>query len=100
MGTQPTLRVVFVCTGNTCRSTMSAHAFDAQPAAAGLADHLAAFARGTDAATDGTRADQRAREALGSIGLDDGGHRARQLRATDMPEQACSSPWSGTIPQT
>ena len=75
--------ILFVCTGNTCRSSM----------AAALAAHLAA-ARSLDvdiasaglAAREGEPATPAAVQALAEMGLDLSSHSARQLTATMVRE--------------
>ncbi|NLW07860.1 MAG: low molecular weight protein arginine phosphatase, partial [Clostridia bacterium] len=70
--------ILFVCTGNTCRSSM----------AAAIAKHLAAE-RGLDipiasagiAARAGDPATPAAVEALAAMGIELGDHRARSLEA-------------------
>jgi protein-tyrosine phosphatase len=77
-------RVVFVCTGNICRSPMAEIVFDAFADAAGLRDRVIATSAGTGDWHVGERADQRTIEALERRGYDGTHHRARQFTHADF----------------
>ncbi len=76
--------VVFVCTGNICRSPMAEIVFDAFADAAGLRDRVAATSAGTGDWHVGERADVRTIEALERRGYDGSHHRARQFTHADF----------------
>lgn len=61
-------RVVFVCSGNICRSPMAALVFRAKVAEAGLADVVTVASAGTGPWHVGEPADQRARATLKAHG--------------------------------
>jgi protein-tyrosine phosphatase len=77
--------VLFVCTGNLCRSPMAAALFAAELARAGLTGWTVSSA-GTWAVA-GHPATREAVAALAARGLDLGAHRSRQLTAEQL-EQA------------
>ena len=78
-------RILFVCTGNTCRSPMAAAVFNALAAEKGL-DYLAESA---GAAAVGDRpASPNAVKAMAEIGIDLSGHRTRFLPSLDLNEYA------------
>ncbi|WP_261166748.1 low molecular weight protein-tyrosine-phosphatase [Microbacterium sp. Marseille-Q6965] len=77
-------RVVFVCTGNICRSPMAEVVFRHLTTAAGLGDRVAAASAGTGDWHVGERADARTIEALRRRGYDGSLHRARQFTASDF----------------
>lgn len=72
-------RVVFVCTGNICRSPMAEVVFREQARIAGLGDRVVSTSAGTGDWHVGERADARTLEALERRGYDGGRHRARQF---------------------
>lgn len=74
-------RVVFVCTGNICRSPMAEVVLRAASAEAGLAAHVLSSSAGTGDWHVGERADERTLAALRRRGYDGGRHRARQFTA-------------------
>lgn len=71
------MKLLFVCSGNTCRSPMAEALTRAALAQSDLGDITVASA-GTDAFT-GEAASAHARSAMQERGLDLGGHRARRL---------------------
>ncbi len=77
-------RVVFVCTGNICRSPMADVVFRAIAAREGLADRIASSSAGTGEWHVGERADERTRSALTKRGYDGDAHRARQFANRDF----------------
>lgn len=77
-------RVVFVCTGNICRSPMASVVFRWFADAAGLGDRTVATSAGTGDWHVGERADQRTLDALARRGYDGSRHRARQFAHTDF----------------
>jgi len=78
------IRVLFVCTGNICRSPTAEAVFRAMVAAAGLDGCIEAASAGTSAYHAGEPPDRRAREAALVRGFDLGGQRARQVTADDF----------------
>jgi protein-tyrosine phosphatase len=77
-------RVVFVCTGNICRSVMADVVFRGFADAAGLRDRVGSSSAGTGDWHVGERADQRTIEALKRRGYDGAHHRARQFTLADF----------------
>ncbi|MFG6402605.1 MULTISPECIES: low molecular weight protein-tyrosine-phosphatase [unclassified Microbacterium] len=77
-------RVVFVCSGNICRSPMADVVFRSMIERAGLADRIASTSAGTGDWHVGERADHRTLEALEGRGYDGTRHRARQFVAADF----------------
>jgi protein-tyrosine phosphatase len=77
-------RVVFVCTGNICRSPMADVVFRGFADAAGLGPRVASTSAGTGDWHVGERADQRTIDALARAGYDGSHHRARQFTHTDF----------------
>ena len=77
------VRVLFVCTGNLCRSPLARAMLDAEAARLGLGDHLATGSAGTHA-RDGTPSPALQQEIALTHGLDLSAHRARRLCAQDF----------------
>ncbi|MFJ6651827.1 low molecular weight protein-tyrosine-phosphatase [Microbacterium sp. NPDC091313] len=77
-------RVVFVCSGNICRSPMADVVFRAFASSAGLTAHIASSSAGTGDWHVGERADQRTLDALERRGYDGSRHRARQFGMHDF----------------
>ena len=76
--------VVFVCTGNICRSPMADVVFRWFADAAGLGDRVVSTSAGTGDWHVGERADQRTLDALSRHGYDGARHRARQFTHNDF----------------
>ncbi len=77
-------RVVFVCSGNICRSPMADVVFRHLAEASGLGAHIASSSAGTGDWHVGERADHRTLEALERLGYDGSAHRARQFQYADF----------------
>jgi len=77
-------RVVFVCTGNICRSPMAEVVLRHCADAAGVGPRVASSSAGTGDWHVGERADQRTLEALTRRGYDGARHRARQFTQSDF----------------
>lgn len=77
-------KLLFVCTGNTCRSPMAKVLAERTLAEAGIAGWEVASAG--VAALAGARATQEAKDAVTARGLDLSGHRARLLSAELLAE--------------
>lgn len=82
--TKATVRVLFVCTGNICRSPTAHAVFRERVRAAGLAERIDIESAGTHGYHVGQRPDPRACEAAARRGYDLGDLRARQLDPTDL----------------
>jgi len=79
-------RVVFVCTGNICRSPMAEIVFRWFAESVGLGDRVAVKSAATGDWHVGERADQRTLASLSGHGYDGSGHRARQFELSDFAE--------------
>lgn len=79
-------RVVFVCTGNICRSPMAEVVFRWFAESAGLAGRVVSTSAGTGDWHVGERADQRTIDALERRGYDGTRHRAKQFGPADFSE--------------
>ncbi len=77
-------RVLFVCTGNICRSPTAEGTFRAQVAAAGLGDRITAESAGTIAYHQGEPPDGRAQETALARGIDLSDQQARQITEVDF----------------
>ncbi|MET0734248.1 MAG: low molecular weight protein-tyrosine-phosphatase [Microbacterium sp.] len=77
-------RVVFVCTGNICRSPMAEVVFRESADAAGLGARVVSTSAGTGDWHVGEQADQRTIDALERRGYDGALHRARQFTQADF----------------
>jgi protein-tyrosine phosphatase len=77
-----TVRVLFVCLGNICRSPMAEAIFQRLVDAAGLADQIEVDSAGTSAYHIGERAHPGTRRVLSHHGINYDGQ-ARQLRPED-----------------
>ena len=76
--------VLFVCTGNICRSPMAAGVFRTMVARAGLAGTFEIESAGTYEGHVGAPASRLAVEAAGRRGYDISGHRARLVTNEDL----------------
>lgn len=77
------LSVVFVCTGNICRSPIAEKVFAAELKGAGLADRVHVTSAGTGGWHVGSPADERAAAVLRALGYPDD-HTARQIDAEQL----------------
>lgn len=77
-------RVVFVCSGNICRSPMAEVVFRRIADATGLGSHVVSSSAGTGDWHVGERADHRTLAALDRLGYDGSSHRARQFQYSDF----------------
>jgi len=77
------VRVLFVCTGNICRSPMAEGAFRAMVEACGLAGRIEADSAGTIDYHVGEAPDPRAGDTALTRGFDISGQRARRIGAED-----------------
>lgn len=82
-GAEPPFRVLFVCTGNTCRSPLAAAAL--ARALGDRAEQVEVTSAGT-AAYDGAPATEGARRVAERAGLDLSRHRARRLDRSVLAE--------------
>lgn len=80
-------RVVFVCTGNICRSPMAEVVFRHLADSAGLGDRVLSTSAGTGDWHVGERADRRTLAALARRGYDGSAHRARQFETAAFHSQ-------------
>ena len=76
-------RLMFVCTGNTCRSPMAAHLAREKLSRRGRPD-IEVVSRGLSVATAGEAMNPKAQAMLESRGVDASGHQARALTADDV----------------
>lgn len=74
--------IIFICTGNTCRSPMAAALCEGLARERGMTD-LIAESRGL-AAAPGAPASPHAAEALSEVGLDLSAHRSRQADPAEL----------------
>lgn len=84
--TAPPIGVLFVCTGNICRSPTAEGAFRAVVAAAGLSDRVIAASAGTHGYHVGEPPDPRSIATARRFGVDLAGQRARQVETADFLE--------------
>lgn len=78
------VRVLFVCTGNICRSPTAEGVFRAMVAACGLDGRIEVDSAGTGAWHVGEAPDGRAQEAALTRGIDISDQRARQVTREDF----------------
>lgn len=81
-----TVRVLFVCMGNICRSPTAEGVFRHVVAQAGLAEQVRTDSAGTHAYHVGEPPDGRAQSTAVSRGLDISDLRARRVQASDFSE--------------
>ena len=79
-----TVKVLFVCMGNICRSPTAEGVFTAQVAAEGLAEHIQIDSAGTHAYHIGKAPDARSQEAAKRRGIDISHQRARRVEVVDF----------------
>lgn len=79
-------RVVFVCTGNICRSPMAEVVLRALAEEHGLGSRLLSRSAGTGDWHLGEHADQRTVDALARRGYDGSAHRAKQFSQTSFAD--------------
>jgi len=79
-------QILFVCTGNTCRSSMAKAIFDNFTQKESIAD-LKAESAGT-AALDGMRASDRAIEVMKEMGIDLSSHRSKKINEQIVDESS------------
>jgi len=79
------VRVLFVCTGNLCRSPLAQAMLDAEAARLQLSRHLQTASAGTHA-RDGATCPALQQEIALAHGLDLSAHRARRLTAQDFTD--------------
>lgn len=84
MATQPSVKVLFVCTGNICRSPTAEGVFKALLAREDMADVIHVDSAGTHAYHVGEPPDSRAQEAARARDIDLSKQRARQVTSTDF----------------
>lgn len=82
--TAPVIGVLFVCTGNICRSPTAEGAFRAAVAAAGLSHRIRAASAGTHGYHVGEPPDPRSLATARRFGVDLGAQRARQVEIEDF----------------
>jgi len=80
------IRVLFVCTGNICRSPTAEGVFKHYVAEAGLADRIASDSAGTHDFHIGEPADPRAQQAASRRGYDLSPLRGRQVGPRDFAD--------------
>jgi protein-tyrosine phosphatase len=80
-------RVCLVCLGNICRSPMAETVLRAALDEAGLAEAVTLDSSGTGDWHVGEPMDPQARRALARRGYDGSAHRARQIRASWLPDR-------------
>lgn len=79
-------RVIFVCTGNICRSPMAEIVFRDLVKKRGLSSRIVSRSAGTGDWHVGEHADERTIDALARRGYDGSAHRARQFTADSFAE--------------
>jgi protein-tyrosine-phosphatase len=78
-------RMMFVCTGNTCRSPMAAHLAREKLSRRGRPD-IEVFSRGLTVASIGQDMNPAAKKTLAALGVGAEGHRAQMLTDYDVEE--------------
>ncbi len=80
------VKVLFVCTGNICRSPTAEGVFRSLVDSMGLSEHIAVDSAGTDAYHVDEPPDRRSMMTAKGRGIDISGQRARQVSAADFDE--------------
>ncbi len=78
------IKILFICHGNICRSTMAEQIMKHLVREAGREDEFVIDSAATSTEEIGNRIYPPAREELKRRGIDSGTHRARQLRREDL----------------
>ena len=78
------IKILFICHGNICRSTMAEQIMKHLVREAGREDEFVIDSAATSTEEIGNRIYPPAREELKRRGIDSGHHRARQLRKEDL----------------
>lgn len=81
-----TIKVLFVCMGNICRSPTAQGVFQSLVSEAALNEHIHVDSAGTHAYHMGEPPDRRAREAALRRGVDLGAQQARRITPADFEE--------------
>lgn len=77
------VKILFVCLGNICRSTMAEYVMKYLVEQAGQGEAFFIDSAGTSAEETGNPVHPGTRRRLGQAGIPCGGHRARQMRPAD-----------------
>lgn len=80
------IKVLFVCTGNICRSPTAEGVFRALVENHGLSDHIMVDSAGTHAYHVGEPPDSRSAAAARKRGIDLSNQRARKVKASDFDD--------------
>ncbi len=83
-GSVAMVKILFVCTGNICRSPTAAGVMQKLVADAGLEGEVGVDSAGTHSWHQGEQADLRSIRAAAKRGVDIGGHRARRVETVDF----------------
>ena len=84
MNNNQAIKILFVCTGNVCRSPMAAAIFAKKAKEAGFEDVMLSDSAGTSDAHKGEPCDARAVLTCRRRDVQLAGHRARQIEASDF----------------
>lgn len=83
-GSTAMVKILFVCTGNICRSPTAAGVMQKLIADAGLEGEVGVDSAGTHSWHEGKQADPRSIRAAAKCAVHIGGHRARRVEAGDF----------------